>query len=107
MSGIDQSTQVFVGDDGASGPPVAARDDAGAGDRDEDHGLGFARLEPDRGARWNVETLSIGSPAVEVERSIRFDEVVVAADLDRPIAKIGDLDLGCLTAFVDDDVAVA
>src|SRR5688572_25402632 len=103
MSGLDQGPEVSAWDHGASRPAVTAADDAGARNLHECHGLCFSRLEPDRGARRNVQALSIGSPSVEVERVIRFDEVVVAADLDRTIAVIGHYDLGGLTAFVDDD----
>src|SRR5258705_11271691 len=72
-------------------PAVAAADDPRAGNRDEGDGLRFSRLEPDRGARRNIEAHPVGRASIEHERAVRFDEVIVATDLNRAIAAVGYL----------------
>ena len=44
--------------------------------------------------------------AIEFERAIGLREVIVAADLDRPIAAVGHGHLHGLASFVEDDLAV-
>ena len=61
-----------------------------ARDRDERDGSRLAGLEAHGGAGRDVEAHAVGGAAVEVERAVRFDEVIVAADLDRTIAAVGD-----------------
>ena len=51
--------------------------------------LRLARLEAHRGAGRNVEPHAVGGAAIEHERAVGLDEVIVAADLNRPIAAVG------------------
>ncbi len=73
----------------AVGQIVAAANDFIAGNFHQLDRLGFARLEPHGGARRNVEALAISLGAVESQRRVGFDEMVMAADLNRPVAEIG------------------
>jgi hypothetical protein len=63
---------------------------AGTSELGEFHFLFFARLEADRGSRWNVETHAEYSGAIERESAIGFKEVVVAADLYGAVACVLD-----------------
>ena len=76
----------------AVGQIVAAADHAIAGDVDQRDGLGVARLEPHRGAGRNVQPLAVGLGAVEFQLAVGFDEMIMAADLDGPVAEIGDFE---------------
>src|SRR5262245_33853305 len=51
-----------------------------------------ARLEPDRGRRGNVEVLSEGGGAVELERGVHLEEMEMRADLHRAVARVADLE---------------
>ena len=62
-----------------------------AGDRHELHSLRFTGFESDRRTRGNIQTFPIGLRTIEIERPIGFGEVVVAADLNRPVAPVRDL----------------
>lgn len=69
------------GVDDAAREAVPAGDDARAGDRAERDGLDVAGLEAHGGARGDVEAHAVRAPAVEAQRRVRLDEVVVRADL--------------------------
>jgi hypothetical protein len=69
------------GINGSSSKAVAAVDDLVAGDFDERDGFGVAGLEADGGAGGDVQAEAVGFCAVEGEEGVRFDEVVVGADL--------------------------
>src|SRR5580693_7832541 len=71
---------------------VAAKavDGALAGERDELHVAGLPRLEAHRGAGRDVEPHAARFLAVELQRRIGLEEMVVRADLDRTVATIGD-----------------
>ena len=71
----------------AIGQIVSAADHLAAGDRDERDGFRVARLEAHRRARGNIEPLAVGFATIELQRGVGFDEVVMAADLDRTIAE--------------------
>src|SRR5918992_5941450 len=65
---------------------VEAEDPAQPGNRYE---LDLARLpglEADRGAGRDVEAHAVGPLALEGERRVGLEEVIVRADLDRPVA---------------------
>jgi hypothetical protein len=72
-------------------PPFrrGSRDDARAAEGDQPHRARLARLEARRGAGGDVEAHPARGGAVEAQGGIRLGEVVVAADLDRPVAGIG------------------
>src|SRR5437773_1669239 len=88
-------------------PAVAAADDPRAGNRDERDRLRLAWLEPHRGACRDIEAHPVGRAPVEHERAVCLDEVIVAADLNRTIAAVGDLKIHRLPSRVEDDLAVA
>src|SRR3954451_7341137 len=66
-----------------------AVDDALAGERHELHVARLPGLEPSRGPRRDVEPHAACAPPVELQRRIGLEEMIVRADLDRPIASIG------------------
>src|SRR5271156_1060606 len=69
-----------------------AVDLAFAGESDEAHRSALAGLEADGGPRRNVEPEAARLRAVELERRVGLEEMVVGADLDRPVAGIRDLE---------------
>ena len=75
-----------------------------AGDRHQPHRPALARLEADRRARRDVETVAVGGPAVEHQGAVGLEEVVVAADLDRPVAGVRDRQLDGGAALVERDL---
>src|SRR6266849_1658377 len=83
-----------------------AEDLAGAGERYERHVAGLARLEAHRRAGRDIEPHAARLLALEFERRVGLEEMVVAADLDRPVARIGDRDGRGLAARIERDVAV-
>src|SRR6266480_1386510 len=87
---------------------VAAKtvDDAFPGERDELHVAGLAGLEADGGAGGDVEAHAAGFPALEFQRRVGFEEMVVRADLDRTVAGIGDRERHGLAAGIEFDFAV-
>src|SRR5262249_17622663 len=76
-----------------------------AGDLDEDDGLGLTRLEAHRRPRGDIEAFAGGGGAVELQARIRFAEVVMAADLHRAVAHVGDVDRHAGAAGVEFDLA--
>ena len=56
----------------------------------------LARLEAHRGAGGDVEPHAARLLAVELQRRIGFEEMIVRADLDRPVAGVGDLSVTVL-----------
>ena len=59
----------------------------------------------DRRAGGDVEAKALRACAVELQRRIGLEEMVVRADLDRPVAGIGDFERDRVAALVHDDVA--
>src|SRR5687768_11955510 len=82
---------------------VEAVDGPATGIGDEGHLASLAGLEADGGAGRNVEAEAAGLLAVEGEGRVRFVEMVVRADLDRPVAGIGDLEGDGGAALVEDE----
>src|SRR5579883_3220450 len=101
-------TAVVIGSSASQLPHhrlAQAVDLALAGERDEAHLAALAGLEADRRAGGNVEAEAARPGAVEFQRRIGLEEMVVRADLDRPVAGIGDLQGQRLAVLVHDDVA--
>src|SRR5579862_1444586 len=78
---------------------------APSGDRDERHVARLPGLEAHRRASGDVEPHAAGLFAVEFKRGVGFEEMVVRADLDRPVAAIRDRERDALTPFIDLDFA--
>ena len=70
------------------------------------HVAGLAGLEADGGAGGDVEAHAAGFFAVEFQRRVGFEEVVVRADLDRAVAGVGDGERHRLAAGIEFDLAV-
>ncbi len=69
---------------------VEADDAAGPGIGDQPHLAALPRLEPRRGPGRDVEPEAARLVAIELQRRVGLEEMVVRADLDRPVAGIGD-----------------
>ena len=67
----------------------------------EPHGARLAGLEAHGGAGGDVEPHALGALAVELQRLVGLEEMIVAADLDRPVAGVGDLDGDRIAALVE------
>jgi hypothetical protein len=87
----------------ASDQTIAAVNHAVASELGELHFLFFARLEANRGAGRIVETHAEGRGAIERERAIGLKEMVVAANLNGPIAGIFDEEAARDAAGVRED----
>src|SRR5215471_6320300 len=88
-----------------AGEIVAATDDTSTGDRDERDGLRFAGLESHGRAGGDVEAHAVRRFPVEHESRVRLDEVVMTADLDRPVAAVRDRQPSDVASLVGDDFA--
>src|SRR5690348_15531966 len=64
------------------------------------------RLEPHRRPGRDVEPHAARLATVELQRLVGLEEVVVRADLDRPLAGVGDLERDGRAALVEEDVAL-
>ena len=67
---------------------------------------GLSRIEPHRGAGGDVEPHAARLFAVELQRRIGFEEMIMRADLDRPISAIGNRERHGLAAGIEFDLAV-
>src|SRR5436190_741667 len=74
-----------------------------AGNLDQRDRLRLARLEADGGSGGNIQPEPVRRAAIERERAIGLDEVIVAADLDRPIAAVDDGQRPGGASFVEHD----
>src|SRR5271163_1682013 len=83
-----------------------AVDRAFTGDRDQRDFARLARLEPHRRSWRDVEPHAACLAALELQRRIGFEEMIVRADLDRPVAGVGNRERDCAAAFVELDLAV-
>src|ERR1700722_6568438 len=80
-------------------------DGARARDLDQRHLATLARLEAHCGAGWNVKAHAAGFGALEVQRRIDLEKVIVRTDLDRPIAAVGDGKRQRFAALIELDFA--
>src|ERR1700733_3162928 len=76
-----------------------------SGQRDEGNLARLPRLEADRRARGAIEPHATRSLAVEFQRRIGIKEMIMRADLDRTIARIGNGQCEGLAALVELDFA--
>src|SRR5882757_11394312 len=97
---------VSIGSQLAHHVATKAVDDALACERDELHVAGLARLEAHRGAGGDVEPHAAGASAIEFQRRIGFEEMIVRADLDRTVAGIRHRQRHRLATGVELDLAV-
>src|SRR5258708_29645309 len=72
---------------------------------DEAHRARLARLEAPRGTGGDVEAEAPRLVAVEAQRRVGLEEMIMRAHLDRPGAGIGDLNIHCLAARIQFPVA--
>src|SRR5262245_32553043 len=71
----------------------------------EPHLAGLARLEPHRRSRRDVEAISECRVSIERERSVRFSEVKVTANLNRPVASVGDREHDGRPSWIQENLA--
>src|SRR5580704_11223544 len=105
-SGLRFSVRKFDASKLAHDGGAESEDLARAGKWNERHVAGLARLEAHRGAGRDVEAHAAGLLALEPQGRIGLEEMVVAADLDGPVARIGDRDRHGLAAGIEREVAV-
>src|SRR3984885_15011479 len=74
--------------------------------RDQMHLAGLARFEAHGGAGRDIEPHAAGFLAIEFQRRIGLEEMIVRADLDRAVTGIGDRERYRLAAGIELDVAV-
>src|ERR1043166_1615290 len=75
-----------------------------AGERHESHLAGLAGLEPHGGSGGDVEAHAARLLAVERERRISLEEMIMRADLDRPVAGVDHFERHGLAAGVESDL---
>src|ERR1700677_2625017 len=80
-------------------------DRAPSRERDQRHLAGLAGLEPHRGSGRDVEPHAARLLALELQRRIGLEEMIMAADLDRAVTRIGDRERHGLAVNVEYDVA--
>jgi hypothetical protein len=82
-----------------------AVDDSVAAEGHELHLAGLPGLEAHGRPGGNVEPHAARGGAVEAQRRIGLEEVVVRTDLDRPVAGVGDLQANRRTVRIQFDVS--
>ena len=109
---IDAKPRALVGDAGAARGPRAGAGAVGgifaasgaAGD--EAHAAALAGLEAHGGPRGNVQAETARLLAVESQGRVGLKEMIVAADLDRAVAHVCDIERQLHTAGVEFDVGI-
>src|SRR5262249_40722981 len=81
-------------------------DRALAGERNERDLARLPRFKAHRGASGDIEPHPARLFAVEFQRRIGLEEMIMRADLDRPVAGIGDRQRGRLATGIELDLAV-
>src|SRR6266540_7438885 len=77
-----------------------------ASQRNQGHGLLVSRLEAHGGAGWDVEPHTQCQHAVEAKGAVDLEEVGVRANLDGPVARVGDHDIKNASTSVELNLAV-
>src|SRR5262249_37485555 len=80
-------------------------DRALAGERDQRDLAGLPRLEPHRRAGGDVEPHAARLSAIELQRRVGLEEMIVRAHLDRPVAGVRHRQRHGLAAGIEGDVA--
>src|SRR5579859_1926689 len=83
-----------------------AVDGAFSRERHQLHLTGLSRLEAHRGACGDIEPHAAGFLALELQRRIGLEEMIVRADLDRAVTGIGNRQRHGLAAGIELDLAV-
>src|SRR3954468_19459263 len=83
-----------------------AVDDALAGERHDLDIARLSRLEPHGGAGRDIEPHAASLLAVELQRRIGLEEMIVRADLDRTVACVGNRQRRRLAAGIELNLAV-
>ena len=91
----------------AFGEAVQPEQLAGAAELGEHHLLRLSGREAHGGACRNVEMHAEALRPVEIERLVGLEEMIVAADLDRPVAGIDHLQRRLAPSGIEFDLAVA
>src|SRR5689334_12611823 len=86
---VEHFSAAFIGNF-AVGKVVAAANNRVAANTDEIHSFAFAGLETNGRSSGNIQAHAVGFAAIKTQRRVRFDEMIMAADLNRTIAKVGD-----------------
>src|SRR5688572_10156848 len=68
---------------------IAAANGLLTGNWHEPHCLGFARFKSHRRPSGDIQALAVSNGPIKAEGAVRFDEMIVAAHLDRPVPEIG------------------
>src|SRR5216683_2753310 len=84
---------------------VEAEDAARPGIGDQPDLARLARLEAHRCSRRDIEPAATRFVALEGKGAVGFVEMVMRADLDRPVAGIGDVQRHCRAAGIELDLA--
>src|SRR6478752_6542456 len=69
--------------------------------------LDYTRFEAYGGSGRDIEPMTVGGGAIEVQRGVGLREVHVATDLHRTVAGVHDVHRESRRAWIDDDIAVA
>src|SRR5262249_17338655 len=77
-----------------------------AGERHQRHLARLSRLETHGGAGGDVESHAARLFAIEFQRRVGLEEMIMRADLDRPVAAVGDGQRHRLAAGIGLDLAV-
>src|SRR5215467_3526413 len=81
-------------------------DRALAGERNERDLARLPGFKAYRGASGDIESHAARLLAIEFQRRIGLEEMIMRADLDRPVAGIGDRQAQCLAAGIELNLAV-
>src|SRR5262249_10037528 len=73
--------------------------------RDQTDVAGLSRLEAHGRARRNVQAVAKRSPSIEGERRVGLGEMIMTADLDRSVARVGNAKRYRCPILVQDDLA--
>src|SRR5665213_2088617 len=90
---------------GSGNGGTKSMDDSRSFISDEADAAGLAGLEPHRRSGGDIEAKTARLLALESERRIGLVEMIMRADLDRPVAGIGDIERHRRPTGVDLDVA--
>jgi hypothetical protein len=85
---------------------VETENAAAPGERDKYHLSALARLEPDGCSGGDIKAQAARCRSVEVERRVCLGKMIVASDLNRAVARVGDNEDGLSGAGIQCDLAI-